>query len=106
MPGSLSDNPEVTLIFIAIAMWGVGASEGAYWTTAVHVGRARGGLAAGILNTGGNAGGFLAPFMTPLISAWYGWLAGFGLASAVCVLGALCWAGIDPDERRKVDGDA
>jgi MFS transporter, ACS family, D-galactonate transporter len=104
VPGSLSDNPEVTLLCIAIAMWGVGASEGAFWTTAVCLGGARGGLAAGILNTGGNAGGMLAPVVTPFISARYSWLAGFGLASTVCILGALCWAGIDPDNRREAEG--
>jgi hypothetical protein len=37
--------------------------------------------------------------LTPLVSAWLGWQAGLGLASVVCLLGALCWIGIDPQER-------
>ena len=106
VPCSLSDVPEVMLACIAIAMFSVGACEGAYWTTAVRLGGVRGGLAAGILNTGGNAGGLLAPVVTPFISDLYGWWAGLGLASVVCVLGAVCWGWIDPEERLEATSDA
>lgn len=100
LPGLLAPEPLVTLIWFGIAMAAVGACEGAFWTLAVEIGGSRGGLAAGILNTGGNAGGLVAPVLTPFISAWLSWQAGLAVACVVCLLGAACWIGIDPRQRR------
>jgi ACS family glucarate transporter-like MFS transporter len=100
MTGLFSAAPMLTLLFFAFAMAAAGASEGAFWTLAVEIGGTRGGLAAGILNTGGNAGGLIAPVLTPYVSAWLGWQAGLGLASVACLIGAMCWIWIDPQEGR------
>src|SRR4029453_13350596 len=93
-----SANAAVTWTCFAVAMAAVGACEGTFWTMAVELGGARGGFAAGILNTGGNAGGAVAPKLTPVLSKMFGWQAGFALAIVPCVIGALCWIGIDPHE--------
>ncbi len=98
-PGLLSESPIVTLVCFGVAMAAAGTSEGAFWTLAVEIGGTRGGLAAGILNTEGNAGGLIAPFLMPYLSAWFGWRAGFGVAGVCCLAAASCWAWIDPDER-------
>jgi MFS transporter, ACS family, D-galactonate transporter len=97
-PGLFSENPLMTLLCFALAMAAAGTSEGAFWTLAVEIGGKRGGLAAAILNTGGNAGGLIAPFMMPYLSDWFGWQAGFGVAGVCCLLAALCWVWIDPRE--------
>jgi MFS family permease len=97
--GLLVPTPETILACFAVAMAAVGATEASFWTTAVHIGASRGGTAAGILNTGGNAGGLLAPVFTPVISQLFGWGAGFGMAAVVCVGGAILWLFIDPAER-------
>jgi ACS family glucarate transporter-like MFS transporter len=96
LPGIFSSDPEVTLVCFILAMAGVGAGEGTFWTLAVELGGERGGTAAGILNTGGNAGGLLAPVITPYLSQLLGWQTGLGVASVVCLLGALCWWWIEP----------
>ena len=57
------------------------------------------GFSAAIQNTGGNAGGLLAPFVTPLLSKYFGWQAGLGLAGIFCIAGATLWYWIDPDEQ-------
>ena len=54
-----------------------------------------GATAAGILNTGGNGGGIIAPVVTPALSEIIGWQAGIGLASIVCLIGAALWYWID-----------
>jgi ACS family glucarate transporter-like MFS transporter len=99
VPGIFSDSTLVTVCCFALAMAAAGTCEGAFWTLAVEIGGRRGGLAAAILNTGGNAGGLIAPVLTPYISEWLGWQAGLAFASAVCLIGALCWLGIDPRQR-------
>jgi MFS family permease len=99
VPGLLSPEPMITMLCFAFAMAAAGTCEGAFWTLAVEIGGSRGGLAAAILNTGGNAGGLIAPVLTPYISDWLGWKAGFVFAAVICLIGAICWIGIDPDER-------
>ncbi len=86
----------IVLAWFAIALACMGATEGPFWTTAVELGRSRGGTSAGIFNTGGNAGGLLAPIVTPLFSSYFGWRGGLALASAFAVLGAILWCWIEP----------
>jgi MFS family permease len=84
---------EILLCF-AVAMAAIGACEGPFWTAAIRIGSARGGTAAAILNTGGNAVGLLAPVVTPALAEYFGWQVGLALASIVCVLGAALWWGV------------
>jgi MFS family permease len=97
--GLLTETPQVVLVAFTVAMAAAGASEGVFWTASVDIGGRSGGTAAGILNTGGNAGGLLAPILTPVISAYLGWKAGFGMASVVSIVAAALWWGIDPSDR-------
>ena len=91
----LAKTPLGIVTWFSLALGVMGASEGPFWSTAVELGKKRGGTAAAIMNTGGNGGGMLAPIVTPWISGLYGWPLGLALGAAVCVAGALCWLGID-----------
>jgi MFS family permease len=104
----------VTLLALSLAA--VGAVEAPVWTTAVELGGRRGGTAAGICNTGGNAGGLLAPVLTPLVSTWVseqfrlreqaGWQWGIGLGALIGLLGAgLWWWIIPPGQARPAAED-
>jgi ACS family D-galactonate transporter-like MFS transporter len=93
--GLLSPVTEVTIGFFALAMLALGTSEGSFWTAATELGGPRGATAAGILNTGGNGGGLIAPIVTPALSEIIGWQAGIGLASIVCMVGAALWHWVD-----------
>lgn len=96
--GVLCREPAWIVVFFSLALASLGACEGAFWTTAIELGGARSGVSAAIVNTGGNAGGALAPWLTPLVSHHFGWPTGLGLACVVCFLGAVNWFWIDPDE--------
>jgi MFS transporter, ACS family, D-galactonate transporter len=91
--------PEWIVACFSIALGAVGGAEAPTWTTAVELGGRRGGLAAGICNTGGNAGGLVAPVLTPLVASEFGWPTAIALGSAVCLVGVLLWKWIDPHER-------
>jgi MFS family permease len=97
--GITSVQPTWVVIWFALAMTAVGACEAAFWVTGIELGRRQGGTSAAILNTGGNAGGLLAPVVTPLFSEYFGWQAGLSLASVFCLVGAVLWYWIDPAER-------
>jgi len=91
--------PEQIVASFAIALGAVGLVEAPTWTTAVELGGRRGGTAAGICNTGGNAGGLVAPVLTPLVARDFGWPTAIALGSAVCLAGVVLWRWIDPRER-------
>ncbi len=96
--GVLFKNPIAIVTCFSLALAWLGACEGAFWTTATDLGGERSGTAAAIVNTGGNAGGALAPMLTPILGEWFGWKGSIAVACLFCFLGALCWFWIDPDE--------
>jgi MFS family permease len=96
--GVLCREPVWIVTCFSLALAALGSSEGAFWTTAVDLGGERAGVAAAIVNTGGNAGGALAPWLTPRISVVLGWHGALIVACVFCVVGAVLWAWVDPDE--------
>jgi MFS family permease len=95
--GILSTEPIWIVTWLSLSLGILGLAEGPFWVTAVEVGGRRGGLSAAVLNTGGNAGGILAPVVTPWLSdtLHLGWQVGMAAGSAVCLLGAVAWCWID-----------
>ncbi len=89
--GILVEDPVGVVFCFSIAMLAVGAVEPLCWTAAVELGGQLGTTAAGMMNTGGNLAGFLAPIVTPWVSLQFGWGYGLGLGALICFLGAACW---------------
>lgn len=89
--GLVSTEPGWIVTWFALALAAVGTTEGPVWTTAVELGGRHGGTAAAICNTGGNAGGLLAPILTPFLAQHLGWPTAVGLGSLYCLLGAMLW---------------
>jgi sugar phosphate permease len=95
--GVAAQDPTLVTVYLSLAMGSLGMCEGIFWTTAPILAPRSGGLACAFLNTGGNAGGLLAPIFTPLIGVRYGWTAAIVVACLVCGFGALLWLVIDSD---------
>jgi MFS family permease len=104
--GLLTAEAEWTLVCFIAAMGALGMCEGPCWTIAVALGGRRGGTTAALMNTGGNAGGLLAPVVTPQLSQYFGWQVGMGLASLVALLGAVLWVGINPHGGMDTEGQS
>src|SRR5262249_18397200 len=96
--GIVGSRPGWVLTCFTLALGMLGACAASFWVTGIDVGRRRGGLSGAIANDGGNVGGILAPVLTPVFSSYFGWQAGLGVASLLCVLGAGMWWWIDPSE--------
>jgi MFS family permease len=104
--GASTREPVWSATWFAMAMGAVGAVEGPHWATAVELGARRGGSAAAILNTGGNAGGLLAPIITPWVGQRHGWGAAVALGSLVLLAGVALWFGIVPGGKPQRRGKA
>ncbi len=87
-----------TVFLLSLAVGCAMAPEGAFWSSAIAVGRPSAGAATGIMNCGGNIGGMLGPIITPLIAARFGWSGGLYFASAVVLTGMVAWFFIDPSK--------
>jgi ACS family glucarate transporter-like MFS transporter len=85
--------PMVVLLFLTLGL--AAATDGPYWVSAGDLGGKHVGSATGLLNTGGNVGGFLAPIMTPFAAARLGWSWALYAGSLVVVIGAVLWVFID-----------
>jgi dipeptide/tripeptide permease len=48
------------------------------------------------MNTGGQLGGFVTAWLTPMVAGRLGWTASFLVAAALCVVGAIAWLFVDP----------
>jgi ACS family glucarate transporter-like MFS transporter len=49
------------------------------------------------MNTGGQFGGFVTAWFTPMVAGRLGWTASFLVAAALCVVGAVAWFFVDPE---------
>ena len=75
--------------------------EGPFWASAIEVAHQQVGAACGILNTGGNIGGFIAPILTPFIAARAGWSWGLYLGCFVAMAGVIACYYLDPTGEEK-----
>ncbi|MFN7770715.1 MAG: MFS transporter [Planctomycetaceae bacterium] len=88
--------PNAVLACFTLSMAALATCESPFWVNGVALGRRRGGLSGAILNTVGNAGGLVAPIVTPLFSDHIGWRGSLAVAAVICLLGAPLWLKVDP----------
>lgn len=86
---------EITGVLMAVALGAAASTEGAYWAATIQAGGKDAGAAFGILNGGGNLGGFLAPLATPWLASKFGWSAGLYFGCLVVTLSICVWFFID-----------
>ena len=88
-----------TVAFLSLAMGFASSAEGPFWAVAIEISGEHVGAACGILNTGGNLGGMLAPVLTPLIATRFGWTGGLYFGSLMVFIGMLTWLAVDPGRK-------
>jgi ACS family glucarate transporter-like MFS transporter len=97
--GLIAASPRATLAAFVLSAAFLGTCEAAFWTTVVEFGGPYGATAAGLMNTGGNAGGSLSPYITPLLGgliaerygADMGWRLSLGVAGMIVFAGGALW---------------
>jgi ACS family glucarate transporter-like MFS transporter len=94
--GVAAESSGVSAVLLALAIGFTSMCEGPFWALAIDIGGAQVGAASGILNAGGNVGGFFSPVLTPLVAGFAGWSWGLYAGSVMVLLGAVaCWF-VDP----------
>ena len=83
--------PRLKVILLSLAFGFATAAEAPSWAVAFHLSRENVGTAGGMLNTLGNVGGTLAPVVTPLLAARWGWASGLYGGGVMLVLSVTSW---------------
>lgn len=96
--GTSATQTFAVVALLALALACCASTEGPFWAAAIEIGGKDSGTASGILNSIGNVGGLLAPVVTPLLAAHYGWASGLYFASFVTLLGASMWLFVSPSK--------
>jgi MFS family permease len=93
--GTSAKNPIAMVSILCAALGCAAATEGPFWVAASEIGSAHPAAAAGVMNTGGSVGGFLAPVITPFIAGRGGWPAALYTGSAVVLGAVVLWFFMD-----------
>jgi ACS family glucarate transporter-like MFS transporter len=88
--GTRAADPYVAVAWLSLCFGCTQFTEGAYWSAATYAGGAQTATAGGIMNTGGNAAGFLAPVVGALIDH-VGWGPTLASGSVFALVGAALW---------------
>jgi len=85
---------------VLIALGGAASNFllGASWSTCIDIGRSRAGALSGAMNTSGQVGAILSPFVAALLVTHFdnNWNTPLYLTGTLFLLGSTCWLWIDP----------
>jgi MFS family permease len=90
----------VTLMALALGFAAI--ADVTYWTATIGVAGDQAGTAGGIMNTGGNIGGALAPVMTPWIASFAGWSWGLYFGCLMALAAVVAWLFTDPTRKLRI----
>lgn len=89
--GASAPGATATVALFCGAFGLVASVEGAYWASVIRIGGGHAGLAYGLVNAGGNLGGFVSPIVLPLVATRFGWKAGLAVGSSLALTAAIFW---------------
>jgi sugar phosphate permease len=99
VPATLTEDRYVSVAFTTAALFCLELTVGVSWAVAMDVGPEYAGSVSGVMNMCGNLGGVLASVAVGYMVQFLNWQAPFLVASGLCLIGALFYLRIDPNER-------
>jgi ACS family glucarate transporter-like MFS transporter len=94
--GARAEDVRVASVVLAGGAGALYLSQSSFWSVTADIAGGSAGSVSGFMNMGGQIGGAVTGSLTPWIAARYGWTASFLVASALCVVGAVCWLVVNP----------
>jgi ACS family glucarate transporter-like MFS transporter len=90
LAGAKSPHPYVAVVLLALCFGFTQFTEGPFWAASTYVAGPNTASATGVLNTGGNLAGFLAPVVGFVLDR-FGWLPTLASGSGFALLAAVLW---------------
>jgi sugar phosphate permease len=90
MAGAYAPNPYVAVTLLALCFGFCQFTEPQFWAAATYIGGEHTPSATGVMNTGGNLAGFLAP-VVGLVLDRFGWIPTLATGSVFALVAAVLW---------------
>ncbi len=100
------DSAYAAIAALAFAFAGAEITEGPYWAATMQIARSDTMAATGVLNTGGNLGGFIALPIIGYLSDHGHWDAAIATGTGFAVVAATLWLLVDPSRRAVTEAPA
>ena len=103
-------NPYVAVIGLTLCEGLVILVDAVYWASAIAVAPQSAGRSGGLMNMGGNLGGFVSASLTPWIAHqvgaansdhFQGWVLSLDVTACMAILGGLLWLGVTVEDGRR-----
>ena len=95
--GTLVADARLASIVLAAGAGALYFCQSCFWSVIADIAGPSAGTVSGVMNMLGQFGGVVAPSLTPLLAAHFGWPAAFLVAAGLGVMGSLVWLAVDPE---------
>jgi ACS family glucarate transporter-like MFS transporter len=95
--GTLVADARLASIVLAAGAGALYLCQSTFWSVTADIAGPSAGTVSGVMNMLGQFGGVVAPSLTPLIAAHFGWPAAFLVAAGLGVMGSLVWLAVNPE---------
>ncbi|MEE9463122.1 MAG: MFS transporter [Bacteroidales bacterium] len=96
---SMSNSPQVSIIFLTIAIFGADMTLSPSWSFCIDIGKDNAGAVSGTMNMAGNLGAFVTIIAFPYLLGWTGSHETFFYVCAILsVTAIIMWLFMDPDK--------
>jgi ACS family glucarate transporter-like MFS transporter len=95
--GTMVADARLASIVLACGAGALYLSQSSFWSVTADIAGPSAGTVSGVMNMIGQFGGVVAPSLTPLVAAHFGWPAAFMVAAGLAVMGSLVWLAVNPE---------
>jgi sugar phosphate permease len=99
LPATFTSSSTASVWYTCVAVFGLELTVGVSWAVPLDIGADYAGSVSAVMNTCGNIGGAISPWLLPLLVKSYGWDVPFALASGLCLIAAVLFSRIDATKR-------
>lgn len=73
-------------------------AQSSFWSVSADIAGSSAGAVSGVMNMGAQFGGVVTASLTPWVADRFGWTGSFLVAAGLCVVGAVAWVAVRPEE--------
>jgi ACS family glucarate transporter-like MFS transporter len=95
--GTMVADARLASIVLAAGAGALYLSQSSFWSVTADIAGHSAGTVSGVMNMIGQFGGVVAPSLTPLLAAEFGWSTAFLVAAGLGVVGSLAWLLVNPE---------